>query len=113
MVNIVIRCNATLTAPNRVNVKCGNDAFFGVALPIKTDRETVVLSEFCIAVFRCSGGFTDTLLHIVLIVDDMHTCAGLQMLCSIVEYLIGPIVSTTIIIIVTGPGIILVCEGPI
>ena len=112
MVNIVIRCNATLTAPNRVNVKCGNGAFFGVALPIKTDRETVVLSEFCIAVFRCSGGFTDTLLHIVLIVDNMHTCAGLQMLCGIVEYLIGPIVSARIIM-VTGPGIILVCEGPI
>ena len=112
MVNIVIRCNATLTAPNRVNVKCGNDAFFGVALPIKTDRETVVLSEFCIAVFRCSGGFTDTLLHIVLIVDDMHTCAGLQMLCGIVEYLIGPIVSARIIM-VTGPGIILISEGPI
>ena len=113
MVNIVIRCKATYTAPSRVDVRCRNGAFFGVALPIKTDRETVVLSEFCIAVFRCSGGFTDTLLHIVLIVDDMHTCAGLQMLCSIVEYLIGPIVSTTIIIIVTGPGIILVCEGPI
>ena len=112
MVNIVIRCNATLTAPNRVNVRCRNGAFFGVALPIKTDRETVVLSEFCIAVFRCSGGFTDTLLHIVLIVDDMHTCAGLQMLCGIVEYLIGPIVSARIIM-VTGPGIILVSEGPI
>ena len=112
MVNIVIRCNATLTAPNRVDVRCGNGAFFGVALPIKTDREAVVLSEFCIAVFRCSGGFTDTLLHIVLIVDDMHTCAGLQMLCGIVEYLIGPVVSARIII-VTGPGIILVCEGPI
>ena len=112
MVNIVIRCNATLTAPNRVNVRCRNGAFFGVALPIKTDRETVVLSEFCIAVFRCSGGFTDTLLHIVLIVDDMHTCAGLQMLCGIVEYLIGPIVSARIIM-VTGPGVILVCERPI
>ena len=113
MVNIVIRCIVTHTAPSRVDVRCRNGAFFGVALPIKTDRETVVLSEFCIAVFRCSGSFADTLLHIVLIVDDMHTCAGLQMLCGIVEYLIGPIVSTTIIIIVTGPGIILVCEGPI
>ena len=112
MVHIVIRCNATYTAPSRVNARCGNGAFFGVALPIKTDREAVVLSEFCIAVFRCSGGFTDTLLHIVLIVDDMHTCAGLQMLCGIVEYLIGPIVSARIIV-VTGPGIILVCEGPI
>ena len=112
MVNIIIRCKATYTAQNRVNVRCGNGAFFGVALPIKTDRETVVLSEFCIAVFRCSGGFTDTLLHIVLIVDNMHTCAGLQMLCGIVEYLIGPMVSARIIM-VTGPGIILVSEGPI
>ena len=111
MVNIVIRCNATLTAPNRVNVRCGNGAFFGVALPIKTDRETVVLSEFCIAVFRCSGGFTDTFLHIVLIVDDMHTCAGLQMLCGIVEYLISPIVPA-IIVMVIGPSIILICERP-
>ena len=111
MVNIVIRCKATYTAPSRVDVRCRNGAFFGVALPIKTDRETVVLSEFCIAVFRCSGGFTDTLLHIVLIVDDMHTCAGLQMLCSIVEYLIGPIVPA-IIVMVIGPSIILICERP-
>ena len=34
------------------------------------------------------------------------------MLCGIVEYLIGPIVSARIIM-VTGPGIILVSEGPI
>ena len=113
MVNIVIRCNATYTVPSRVDARCGNSAFFGVALPIKPDCKTVVLSKFRIAVFCRSGCFADTLLYIVLIVDNMHTRAGLQMLCSIVEYLIGPIVSTTIIIIVTGPGIILVCEGPI
>ena len=112
MVNIVIRCNATHTVPSRVDVRCRNGAFFGVALPIKTDREAVVLSEFCITVFRCSGGFTDTLLYIVLIVDDMHTCAGLQMLCGIVEYLISPIVPA-IIVMVIGPGIILICERPI
>ena len=111
MVNIVIRCNATHTVPSRVDVRCRNGAFFGVALPIKTDRETVVLSEFCITVFRCSGRFADTLLYIVLIVDNMHTRAGLQMLCGIVEYLISPIVPA-IIVMVIGPSIILICERP-
>ena len=57
MVNIVIRCIATHTAPSRVDVRCRNGAFFGVALPIKTDRETVVLSKFRIAVFCRSGCF--------------------------------------------------------
>ena len=109
MVNIVIRCNATHTPPSRVDVRCRNGAFFGVALPIKTDRETVVLSEFCIAVFRCSGGFTDTLLHIVLIVDDMHTCTGLQMRSIIVITCRCPIVTMTITMM-RCPSIIIVLE---
>ena len=111
MVNIVIRCNATYTVPSRVDARCGNSAFFGVALPIKPDCKTVVLSKFRIAVFCRSGCFADTLLYIVLIVDNMHTRAGLQMLCGIVEYLISPIVPA-IIVMVIGPGIILICERP-
>ena len=111
MVHIVIGRNTTYAVPSRIDVRCGNSAFFGVALPIKSDCKTVVLSEFRIAVFCRSGCFADTLLYIVLIVDNMHTRAGLQMLCGIVEYLISPIVPA-IIVMVIGPGIILICERP-
>ena len=111
MVHIVIGRNTTYAVPSRIDVRCGNSAFFGVALPIKPDCKTVVLSKFRIAVFCRSGCFADTLLYIVLIVDNMHTRAGLQMLCSVVEYLISPVMTMTIAMI-RCPGIILICEGP-